>query len=495
MNSTFISKVTSNQLCSCGPTVYDYAHIGNFRAFLTYDVLKRWLEYAGYKVDHVCNLTDVDDKIIVKMASENKSLKEITEIYTNAFFEDLDVLNIRRAGKYPKATEHIVEIKDMIGKLVDTGYAYAEKGSVYFRVKAFEDYGKLARLKMQEMQDGAGGSGPNDRRGSDDKESNRDFALWKSFNPLDKEVVWDSAFGRGRPGWHIECSAMCYKHLGETIDIHAGGVDLVFPHHENEIAQSEAFTGKPFCNYWVHNGFVNINDEKMSKSLRNFKTLRDIAQSPFDARAFRFMVVTSQYRNPLNFNPETLKSASNSLRRIDKLLANLNKAFDTGNDNAGSDENSVSEGQVDLERSIMSALTAFEEAMCDDMNTPRASAALFVLVGIGEKAVKSGAVSPGEANAILSAVRRIDAVFGVFYEVPQAYFTPPADGSGLQSSVDTKTALDAQSIPPRVAELAQKRALLKSQKLFAEADEARAEIASLGYEVKDRKTEFDIYKL
>jgi cysteinyl-tRNA synthetase len=473
--------------------VYDYAHIGNFRAFLTYDVLKRWLEYTGYIVDHVCNLTDVDDKIIVKMASENKSLKEITEIYTNAFFEDLDVLNIRRAGNYPKATEHIVEIKDMIGKLVHTGYAYAEKGSVYFRVKAFEDYGKLARLKMQEMQDGAGGSGPNDRRGSDDKESNRDFALWKSFNPLDKEVVWDSAFGRGRPGWHIECSAMCYKHLGETIDIHAGGVDLVFPHHENEIAQSEAFTGKPFCNYWVHNGFVNINDEKMSKSLKNFKTLRDIAQSPFDARAFRFMVVTSQYRNPLNFNPETLKSASNSLRRIDKLLANLKKVSESGND-----DNAEGEGKESLMRSMMSATTAiksFEEAMCDDMNTPRASAALFMLVGVGEKAVKNSAMSPAEANLIVNAILRMDAVFGVFYEVPQAYFTPPADGSGLQSSSDVKAALDAGSIPPRVAELAEKRALLKSQKLFAEADEARAEIAALGYEVKDKKTEFEIYKL
>ena len=441
-------------------------------------------------MNHVCNLTDVDDKIIVKMAATNKSLKEVTELYTNAFFEDLDVLNIQRAGNYPKATEHIVEIEDMISGLVDKGFAYVEKGSVYFRVKAFEEYGKLARLKMQEMKDGSGGSGPNDRRGSDDKESNRDFALWKSFNPLDKEVVWDSAFGRGRPGWHIECSAMCYKHLGPTIDIHAGGVDLVFPHHENEIAQSEAFTGKQFCNYWIHNGFVNINDEKMSKSLKNFKTLRDIAQSPFDARAFRFMVVTSQYRNPLNFNPETLKSASNSLKRVDKLIANLQKVVLSAESESGESTAIIS----DFETSVQSSLTSFEEAMCDDLNTPRAAAALFVLISIGEKALKSGSANKVEAALALQAIKRIDVVFGVLYEVPQAYFTPSLTGM-ISSSIASSEPLEASFIPPSVLALALKRADLKSQKLFSEADAVRAEITALGYEVKDRKNEFDIYVL
>ena len=481
--------------------MYDYAHIGNFRAFLTYDVLKRWLEYAGYTVDHVCNLTDVDDKIIVKMAAENKSLKEITELYTNAFFEDLDVLNIQRAGKYPKATEHIVEIEEMIGKLVDTGYAYVESGSVYFRVKAFEEYGKLARLKMQDMQDGTGGLGPNDRRGSDDKESSRDFVLWKSFNPLDKEVVWESAFGRGRPGWHIECSAMCNKHLGETIDIHAGGIDLVFPHHENEIAQTEAYTGKQFCNYWIHNGFVNINDEKMSKSLKNFKTLRDIAQSPFDARAFRFMVVTAQYRSALNFNPDTLKSASNSLKRIDKLLANLAKVSSSkclleSQPYSAEDLKNV---PGELMSSIQAAQALFEEAMCDDLNTPRAAAALFMLVALGEKSLKSETekLSASQAACIELAIMKMDRVLGVFYEVPRAYFAPTGDGQTLQSSsgASVREPLTADQIPLNVAALAQKRSDLKAQKLFADADIVRAEVVALGYEIKDRKNEFDIYKL
>ena len=458
-------------------------------------MLKRWLEYAGYTVDHVCNLTDVDDKIIVKMAAENKSLKEVTELYTNAFFEDLDVLNIQRAGKYPKATEHIGEIKDMINQLVDTGFAYVEKGSVYFRVKSFEAYGKLARLKMQEMQDGMGGSGPNDRRGSDDKESSRDFALWKSFNPMDKEVVWDSPFGRGRPGWHIECSAMCNKHLGDTIDIHAGGVDLVFPHHENEIAQSEAFSGKQFCNYWIHNGFVNINDEKMSKSLKNFKTLRDIAQSPFDARAFRFMVVTSQYRNPLNFNPETLKSACNSLKRIDKLLASLAQVSSTVTGASAAPEVSsqdITSSSADFVKVVKSTMLTFEEAMCDDMNTPRAAAALFTLVGLGEKIMKSDSKDLTSITSIQQAILKIDEVFGVFYNVPQAYFAPQGAGG---SSLSSSEPLPPDMIPQNILELVEKRSSLKSQKLFTEADAIRAELSDLGYIVKDRKSEIDVFKI
>ena len=476
---------------SCGPTVYDYAHIGNFRAFLTYDLVKRWLEYAGYRVDHVCNLTDVDDKIIVKMAAEGKTLKEVTEKYTAAFFEDLDVLNIKRAGRYPKATEHIEDIEAMIAQLVKTGFAYEESGSVYFRVSAFQNYGKLARLKMQEMKDGAGGFGPNDRRGADDKESARDFVLWKSFNPQDKEVVWDSAFGRGRPGWHIECSAMCYKHLGATIDLHAGGVDLVFPHHENEVAQSEAFSGAPFCRYWIHNGFVNINDEKMSKSLKNFKTLRDIAQTPFEARAFRFMVVTSQYRNPLNFSPDTLKAAQNSLRRVDKLVESVKAAATatTVTTATGGDD-----GPVDAEfrAAVATALTSFEESMCDDMNTPRAVAALFTLVGLGEKAVKQAALGAADARHLLAVLFEMDKIFGVLYDVPAAYFGASASAAGAGGA---RTPLAVGDVPPDVLQLAAKRADLKAQKLYAEADAVRAELVALGYEVKDRKTEFDIFKV
>eukprot|EP01038_Epipyxis_sp_PR26KG_P012243 gene12243-16409_t len=287
---------------SCGPTVYDFAHVGNFRAFLTYDLVKRWLIYCGYNVDHVCNLTDVDDKIIVKMAAENKSLREITEKYSKAFFDDLNVsyLSINSslcgdADKYPRATEHIQDIEEMISQLIKSNNAYIENGSVYFRVSSVSNYGQLANINFDDLKEGAGGFGPNERRGTIDKESNRDFVLWKSSNQDDtQDVTWDTTFGPGRPGWHIECSAMCNKLLGPTIDIHAGGVDLVFPHHQNEIAQSEAYSGKQFSRFWIHNGFVNINNEKMSKSLKNFKTLRDIVTVPNDARAFRFMVITSQ---------------------------------------------------------------------------------------------------------------------------------------------------------------------------------------------------------
>lgn len=243
---------------SCGPTVYDFAHIGNFRAFLTYDILKRWLLYCGYECTHICNLTDVDDKIILKMKAENKSLKEITELYSQAFFDDLSVLNILPANKYPKATEHISDIIHMISSLLSKDFAYEESGSVYFRVNAFASYGEMVNLEKigaSELKEGAGERGPNERKGKNEKENERDFVLWKAFSEGDGEVVWDSPFGRGRPGWHIECSAMIHSLLGsDTIDLHAGGVDLMFPHHTNEIAQSEAFSGKKMCNCWVHNG-------------------------------------------------------------------------------------------------------------------------------------------------------------------------------------------------------------------------------------------------
>ena len=472
---------------SCGPTVYDYAHIGNFRAFLTYDLLKRWLEYSGYEVDHVCNLTDVDDKIIVKMTAEGKTLKEVTEKYSSAFFEDLDVLNIKRAQRYPKATDHIKDIVEMIQTLVDKKFAYVENGSVYFRVDAFKDYGRLANLKFDEMIKGAGGFGPNDRRGADEKESARDFALWKAFTEQDGDVVWDSAFGRGRPGWHIECSAMCNCLLGPSIDLHGGGVDLVFPHHSNEIAQSEAFSGERFCNYWVHNGFVNIDNEKMSKSLKNFKTLRDLAQSPFDARALRFMVVTSQYRAPLNFAPDTLKAAGTSLQRIDKLVARLESATAGA---AGGD----AAGGAEIEAAAESALTAFETAMSDDLNTPRALAALFGLVGATEKALQTG-VSPDRAARVLATIRRMDSVFGVLYTVPEGYFKSGTAAAGAGAGAGAAP-IEHGALPQEVLALARSRAELKAAKKYAEADAARARISEMGYSVKDKAGgEFDVFRI
>jgi len=482
---------------SCGPTVYDYAHIGNFRAFLTYDVLKRWLEYSGYDVDHVCNLTDVDDKIIVKMNAEGKSLKEVTDKYSAAFFEDLKTLNIKPARSYPKATEHIADIEDMVGKLMDKGHAYEENGSVYFRVKSFKPYGRLANLKFDEMKEGAGGFGPNERRGADEKENSRDFALWKAFNPLDGEVVWNAKWGRGRPGWHIECSAMCNCLLGPTIDIHAGGVDLVFPHHENEIAQSEAYSDKPFCNYWIHNGFVNIDNEKMSKSLRNFKTLRDIAKSPFDARAFRFMVISAQYRNPLNFTPETFNAACSSLKRIDKVLDQLNAVSDKSASASSAASAYTGDGD-NLQDASDEARKAFEVAMCDDMNTPRAAAALFGLIKQAEKEIKAGTISSKGATAAKNTIADMDKVFGVCYDVPLASFQASvAFDSKLDTGNErnTEAPRSGKAPPDDVVELAQKRLNMKKDKKYQEADAIRKEIALLGFEVKDTKEGFELIPL
>jgi cysteinyl-tRNA synthetase len=504
---------------SCGPTVYDYAHIGNFRAFLTYDILKRWLTYCGYEVEHVCNLTDVDDKIIVKMQSEGKSLKEITSLYANAFFDDLSVLNIIKAEKYPLATEHIGDIIEMISKLIASGHAYEKNGSVYFRVAAFTDYGKLANLhfddkgategedsssssssrKEQSLEGGEGvgrgGGGPNEKKGREEKESARDFALWKAFVDSDGEVVWDSPFGKGRPGWHIECSAMCNCLLGKTIDIHAGGVDLVFPHHQNEVAQSEAYSGQKFCNYWIHNGFVNINNEKMSKSLKNFKTLRDVAKSPFDARAFRYMVVSAQYRSQLNFTPDTLIAAQQSLKRIDKVVSKLEKAAAAVSKEAGStacdEEEEEEEGLLEETRR---QVAAFEVAMLDDMNTPRASAALFRIVTTTEKLLKrSGGVgiSTPAATEVLAALHRLDSVFGVLYVVPSvsgiegegvSYFSDSSAGAGGEEGP-----VPAENVPAEVSALALQRVEAKACKDWSRADELRAAIGAQGYAIKDVK--------
>lgn len=477
---------------SCGPTVYDYAHVGNFRAFLTYDLIKRWLQYCGYQVDHVCNLTDIDDKIINKMNSEKKSLKEITEKYSEAFFEDLQVLNIFLAQRYPRATQHIDDIQAMIESLVNKGSAYEEQGSVYFRVSSFPSYGELAKMDFSKIQDGAGGSGPNERRGLDDKESFRDFALWKASDKDDSDdITWDSRFGRGRPGWHIECSAMCSALLGDTIDIHAGGVDLVFPHHQNEIAQSEAYSGKLYSKFWMHNGFININNEKMSKSLQNFRTLRDVAKTPVEARAFRFMVLSAQYRASLSFTDNNIAAAVKSIRRIDTLIEKLStitsetkkdstipsKPFETNS------ENMESQPLVNL---ASQTIIEFERAMCDDLGTPRAVAALFTMVSVTEKALNarengSGNVTNTEATNILEAFRTIDSVFGVFYDVPTTYF---------RSSSTSKISEDMDKIMEEVKVLAQKRLDLKLQKLYNEADEIRKQINALGYEVKDTKDGF-----
>jgi len=508
---------------SCGPTVYDFAHIGNFRAFLTYDILKRWLMYCSYDVNHVCNLTDVDDKIIVKMLAENKTLKDVTEKYSSAFFDDLRVLNIIKANSYPKATEHIEDIKKMIDGLIASDHAYIENGSVYFRVSSFPDYGKLANLKLDEITPTepsvATQQGPNERRGMDEKRDARDFALWKAFNPSgDGDVTWNATFGQGRPGWHIECSAMCNRLLGPSIDIHAGGVDLVFPHHQNELAQSEAFSGQQFSRYWLHNGFVNINNEKMSKSLQNFKTLRDIISKPSDARAFRFMVVTAQYRNPLNFNAETLQSAINSMKRIDRLVENMKSMISSSSSSStlsptSSSSTSSSEPAVpnnsdtnSFQSLLESCKNDFEVAMSDDLNTPRAVAAMFRLINAVEKSFNKKELTKEEAKKVLEVLSSMDAVFGVLYDVPEDYFSQVSNkggsGNNVVSSADCDECGSSHKSPNQleanlnaVKVLADRRRELKANKQFKEADEVRNSITELGYGIKDTKDGYDIFLL
>lgn len=470
---------------SCGPTVYDYAHIGNFRAFLTYDILKRWLLYQGFEVDHVCNLTDVDDKIIKRMARDGVSLQDLTEKYTALFFDDLETLNILPASRYPRATEHIGDIVDMIKGLMDKGLAYERNASVYFRVSKHSNYGALACLDMSGMQDGAGeGGGISDAEEfMSEKESSKDFALWKAYKDEDGDVFWDTDLGKGRPGWHIECSAMARRYLGDTVDIHAGGVDLVFPHHENEIAQSEGFTGKPFCGCWVHNAFVNVDGEKMSKSKGNFLTLKSTLKTAVDVRAFRYLVVSSQYRTNLSFSGTSLDGARNTVQRLDKLRAGLEAVAASTARAPGSDDSDVSEALQDV---VSKRLREFAAGMNDDLNTPRATAALFGLVKAGETALKrqnSGGresqLSRAGAVFLLSALDRIDTVLGIFYQ-PAGYEV--AGGQG-----DTEGPASGSELPEGLAELLEKRLIAREQKDWATADAVRDDIQALGYAVKDVK--------
>ncbi|KAJ8904631.1 hypothetical protein NDN08_001149 [Rhodosorus marinus] len=450
---------------SCGPTVYDSAHVGNFRAFLTYDILKRWLRYRGFDVNHVMNLTDVDDKIIKRVLREGSTLEEITEKYSKLFFDDLSLLNVIPADKYPKATEHIEEIVDLIEGLKTKGAAYESSGSTYFKVDSFSDYGKLVKLEKRES--GARRTEANDTD-EYDKSDARDFALWKAYKDEDGEVKWNSTLGVGRPGWHIECSCMAMKYLGPQIDIHGGGIDLVFPHHENEIAQSEAYSGKEFARFWVHNGFVNIGGEKMSKSLGNFRTLGDVVKNPDDARAFRYLVVSSQYRSTLNFTEDVLKAARNTIKRLDALRKRLA--------DVQAEERTVEmESSSEIESIVETAKSAFLAAMNDDLNTPRAVAALFEMMSKVGKLLKAEKLDSAHARTVDDCILDFDRVLGVFYKVPTVGNVSDEDGTDGTDQV----------IPDALQELLVQRTEARKSKDFSLADQIRDQIAAEGYQIKD----------
>lgn len=354
------------KMYACGPTVYNYFHIGNARPFIFFDVVRRYLKYAGYQVTFIQNFTDVDDKIIKKAAEEGKEPAQIAEQYIQEYFIDADALGIERADSYPRVSENMDAIISLIQTLMDKGLAYEKDGNVYYRVREFDDYGKLSKRDIEELEAGAR------IEISEEKEDSLDFALWKKKK--DGEIYWESPFGQGRPGWHIECSAMAQKYLGDQIDIHGGGADLIFPHHENEIAQSEGATGKQFAKYWMHNGYININNEKMSKSLGNFFTVRDIAKE-FDLEAVRFFILNAHYRSPINFSRELVESASSSLQRIYNAKNHLDYLLSQGLQADASEETSE-----EVLKQLQQYQAQFCAAMDNDFNTADAIAAIFELV-------------------------------------------------------------------------------------------------------------------
>ncbi|HJB21763.1 MAG TPA: cysteine--tRNA ligase [Candidatus Fournierella merdavium] len=428
----------------CGPTVYNYIHIGNARPVVVFDTLRRYLEYRGNKVIFVSNITDIDDKLIQKAKEQGCSMKEVAEKYEAEFIKDSDGLNAKTPTVRPRATEHIEEILDIVKDILDKGYGYvAKNGDVYFRTRAFKDYGKLSHLNLEELE--SGNRELRSQMDDDLKEDPADFAVWKAAKP--GEPAWPSPYGPGRPGWHIECSAMARKHLGDTIDLHCGGQDLIFPHHENEIAQSECANGCTFSRYWMHNGFLNIDNHKMSKSANNFFTVREIAEV-FGYEPIRYFLLTAGYRMPLNYTVELLNSCKASLERLYTCRDNLDFLIK----NAKGESNLLSEKAA-------AAKVKFNTAMDDDLNTPDALAAIFELV----KDINTLGADASR-DALETAAATFDELTGVL---------------GLLYNRKT------DEIPAEVMELVQKRAEAKKAKDWPTADALRAKITEMGYVVED----------
>ncbi len=412
---------------NCGPTVYDYAHIGNFRTFILSDVLRRMFKYNKYEVDGVMNITDVDDKTIKKSMSEKVSLKKLTRKYEKLFFSDLKSLNIKKPTKTPRATDSIADMILLIEKMLANGTAYKSSDGVYFDITKSVGYGKLANLNLENTA--------KERIANDeyDKANARDFSLWKFYTKEDGKVFYDAPFGKGRPGWHIECSAMSMKDLGETIDVHTGGQDLIFPHHTNEIAQSEAVTGKKFVNYWIHGGFITVDGKKMSKSLGNIYTLENLKEKKLDPLSYRYFVLGAHYSGMLNFTWEAVDGAQTALKRLRNLVQNLTE--DSGKKNTGSKYKKL-----------------FKEYINGDLNTPKALALVWDLI-------KDETVSDSTKKKL---ILNFDKVLGLELDKVEKF-----------------------EIPENVQTLIKERDLARSQKDFAKSDEIRKQIENLGFEVKD----------
>ncbi|WP_028552036.1 cysteine--tRNA ligase [Paenibacillus sp. UNC451MF] len=379
----------------CGPTVYDYIHIGNARPVIFFDVVRRYLEFIGYDVTYIVNFTDVDDKLIKKAAQMELTVPEVADMFIQKFYEDTEGLGVRKATLNPRVTENIDEIITFIESLAAKGYAYENGGDVYFRTTKFTEYGKLSHQNLEELQFGI-------RVEVDDRKENpQDFVLWKAAKP--GEISWSSPWGDGRPGWHIECSAMVNKYLGHTIDIHGGGQDLQFPHHECEIAQSECFTGHAMANYWMHNGYININNEKMSKSLGNGVNVNQLLKT-ISPQVIRYFMLSAHYRNPLNFSDETIEQAKNGLMRIENCIANIKHRL------ASAPEGPAAEAVVSSAADI---LNQFEAKMNDDFNTPDAITSVFELVNVANPYVQQENVTSGSLNLLLEHFEKMDSILGI----------------------------------------------------------------------------------
>lgn len=454
------------KLYTCGPTVYDYAHIGNFRAYIFEDLLKRFLLFMGFKVTHVMNITDVDDKTIRGAAAQGISLAAFTEKYIKAFFEDIQTLRIAAADHYPRATEHIPEMVAMVKGLIEKGYAYKKDGSYYFSIAKFPEYGKLSKIKVEELQ-------PGQRVDADEyeKESVHDFALWKAKK--EGEPSWQTEIGLGRPGWHIECSAMSSKYLGETFDIHCGGVDNIFPHHENEIAQSEALSGKPFVRYWLHCHHLVVDSEKMSKSKGNQFTLRDLLARNVDLPSLRFLLLATHYRKTLNFTFEALGQAESSLQRIKDFDYELRtRTFKEGESQAAA-------------RLLKQTKERFIQGLSDDLNVSVSLTALFDLIKKANILMSQDKLLQGDAGAILNLLYSLDQALAVL---------PPPEGGMIKKTVlDSLVASKEPSLTkdiPLTDDIIQKIALryrARSERDFRRADEIRLHLLKQGIVLEDTR--------
>lgn len=429
------------KMYSCGPTVYNYFHIGNARPFIIFDTLRRYFEYIGYKVDFVQNFTDIDDKMINNANEQGITVKQLAEKFIGEYFTDAKGLNIKKATVHPCATENIDAIIDMVKKLVDNGYAYEVNGDVYFSTKKFKEYGKLSHQPLDDLEAGA-------RISVDERKKDpMDFAVWKSQKP--GEPAWESPWGPGRPGWHIECSAMVNKYLGETIDIHSGGKDLIFPHHENEIAQSEAATGKPFAHYWLHNGYINIDGTKMSKSKGNFFTVRDIAKE-FDYEVIRFFMLSAHYRNPINFSHDLMEQSKNALDRLYNCLETMSFKM-----------NGAKSEKFDGAEKIEAYKQRFKDAMEDDINTADAISVLFEIVK--DINMRMDEASKEELEAYTALLKELGGVLGILEN-------------------DKK-----EEIPEEIRKLVDERTQARKNKDFARSDEIRDILLEKGVTLKDTR--------